>query len=543
MEKLQLNSYMDAELTRKLEGFVINALPDQAYRSDFNMLYIANIEIQEDEDGKKYQVAVETADTFLMSITNDFGYIDYRPIKTVHAAGVFESDFETMEFTPRDEDLDHYATYHKLNPIPEGGGYINVAISPFGVTIVEMLNGEEITLFGNGRFKVTAAMKGFKRYKQIPKVSKILSNDNLKILKIALYTRYDEFMHRQYSLNIFSPTMKIVKDYVEGQYTLDDERIKLYIRDGFQLKDGKIKGLINRVNNETIPAEAEIGFDSNIYDIDKTIRINRFGYIDASVIGEQLKGDFSIHFIATINDLNPQKGSILLDCGYGLNDTGYQTHHLTLWINPDGNLCYNGKYADEWIDTGYQVKLGLENIFTVTVENQKFEKDAEDEYVIFIHVNGKQIWPKEEMLTKTEKIYVWRAMEAYRTYNEVCAQLPAPHPINGGLDARTICAKKLLHESGFITLDNLYSVYQLYLKRPQPSKADPTGFIFGDNDKTTIKRVMFGQDSEKDQYDPLYYLDGSFSEIVVFQPSLGKKEIEALHMLNILRCATVEIDE
>jgi len=247
MEKLQINSYLDFELTHKLEALVINALPEQTYMSDFNMLYIANIEIEEGEDGVKYQVAAECDDTFLMSIVNDFGNIDYRAIKTVHAAGVFESDFEVMEFYPTDDDIHHYSNYNKFRNIPSDGDFLEVAISPFGVTVIEMLNGDEIRLFGNGRVRVEYEMIGFKGYKQVPKVQKILSNDILKILKMAIYTRYNNQMHRRYSLNIFSPTMKIIQEPIAGQFTLDDDRIKMYLRDTTHLdSNNNINGILKK---------------------------------------------------------------------------------------------------------------------------------------------------------------------------------------------------------------------------------------------------------------------------------------------------------
>ena len=541
LEKLKINSYLDFELTRKLEALVINALPEQTYMSDFNMLYIANIKIEEDEDGTKYQVSAECDDVFLMSVVNDFGNIDYRPIKTIHVADVLESDFEVTSFYPTDEDVHHYANYHSGRPIPKGGDYLEVAISPFGVTIIEMINGQEIHLYGNGRVRVEYNMIGFKGYKQVPKVQKILSNDSLKILKVAIYTRYSDQMHRRYSLNIFSPTMRIIKEPITGQFNIDEDRIQMYLRDTVHLdQDKNIDGIVEYKNNTVVPAEVTIGPKSNIYDIENTLRITKYGYIDASQFGDKLSGDFTIHFIATINEY-ANTGTTLMEFGYGLTQSGFQTHHFTLWVGPDGHLRYNGQYSNEWLDTGYIVKKNMENIFTVTVENQKFDIDDQDEYVTFIHVNGKQVWPDKQMYTKTEKIYIWRAMEAYRTYNEVCMMLPAPHPISGGIDAKSVCARKLLHESGFITLDNLYSVYQLYLNRPRPSKADPTGFIFGDSENTTIKKVFFGQDSEKDLFDNEYYMDGAFSEITIFQPSLGRKEIEKLHLLNILRCSSIEL--
>lgn len=542
MEKLEINSYLDFELTRKLEALVVNALPEKTFMSDFNMLYIANIDIT-DVDGVKSQVSAECDDTFFLSIVNDFGNIDYRPIKTIHVAGVLESDYEVMEFTPQDYELGNYANYHKNHPIPSGGGYMEVAISPFGVTKIEMINGDVISLYGNGRVRVEDRMIGFKKYKQIPKVTKILSNENLKILKLALYTRYNEQMHRRYSINIFSPSMRIVNEPITGQFTIDNESIRMYIKDAVERNsDGNIYGVHDFKENKRLPAEVSIGNESGIYDIDNTLRVGRAGFIDASEYGRYLVDDFTIHTIATIYEYST-KGTVIFELGYGLTDSDFQTHHLTLWVGEDGHLRYNGQYSNEWIDTGYIVKKNMENIFTLTVENQKYDEDDDDEYVIFIHVNGKQVWPEQEMYTKTEKIYIWRAMEAYRTYNEVCMTLPAPHPVSGGIDAKSVCAKKLLHESGFITLENLYSVYQLYLNRPRPSKADPTGFKFGDDENTEIKRVMFGQDSEKDLQDSEYYMDGSFTEAVIFQPSLNRDEIENLHLLNILRCSTVAMED
>ncbi len=540
MQTLMLNSYLDFELTRKLEAIVVNALPEQTYRSDFNMLYIANIEIEE-VDGIQYQTAAECDDTFFLSVVNDFGNIDYRAIKTIHVAGVYESDFEVMEFYPQAGEMKYYSNYHEGNPIPKGGGYLEVAFCPFGVNKLEMINGQIIHIYGNGRVWVDEEAIGLRGYKQVPKVQKILSNDFLKIIKLALYTRYHEFLHRRYSINIFSPTMRVFQEEIGGQYSIDDERIIGYIRDTFEVtEDDVVVGLREHKTNTIIPAEVLIGPESNLHDINNTIRVNEYGFIDASSLAGGLKDDFSIHFIASIMEYS-KTGTVLMEAGYGITASGYQTHHLTLWVGPDGTLRYNGQYSDEWIDIGYKIRLGIENIFTVTVENQKFDEDDEDEYVIFIHVNGMQVWPAQQMYTPTEKIYIWRAMEAYRTYTEVCMTLPAPHPVSGGVNAKKICTEKLLHESGFITSENLYSVYELYLNRPRPSKADPTGFLFGDSDNTTIGKLFFGQDSEKDVFDKEYYMIGSFSEILLFQPSLNREEIEKMHLLNILRSTTVKM--
>ncbi len=541
MEKMKINAYLDFELTRKLEALVINSLPEQSYQSDFNMVYIANVDVHDNDDGTQTQTAVECDDTFFISIVNDFNNIDYRMVKIVHAADVYESDYEVMEYYPASGNMHMFSNYHAGNPIPSGGGMLNVAFSPFGVNKIEMINGQVLHLYGNGVVPVTTDMIGLKGYKQIPKVTKILSNDTFKIIKLALYTRYQEYTHRKYAINIFSPTMRIFEEEIQGQFSLDEERMTLYIRDKY-VKDneGNYVGLEDLKNNVVIPAEVLPGIKSNLTGIDNIISINRHGFIDASSAGPSLINDFSVHTISLIKEFAP-RGTIIFEMGYGITPSGYQTHHITLFAKEDGSLCYNGQYSDEWINTGYILSKNMENLITFTLENQKFDEADQNENVVFIHVNGKQIWPSKPMYTKTEKIYIWRAMEAYRTYTEVCMKLPAPHPVNGGLDAKTVCAKKLLQESGFITTENLVSAYELYLNRPRPSAADPKDIMFGSEENMTIKKVFFGQDSEKDIFDEEYCLDGGFSEIILFSPSLERNEIEDMHLLNILKTTTVKI--
>ncbi len=541
MENLHIKAFLDFELTRKMEAFTINALPEEAYQSDFNMMYIANIETEE-EDGIKYQTAVECDDTFFLSVLNDFGNIDYSIIKTIHVAGVFESDFEVMEFYPDPAEMYRYANYYEGKPIPIGGGFLEIAYSPFGVTKIEMINGDELQVYGNGRIKVDSNMIGFKGYSQIPKVQKMLSNDFLKIVKLAIYTRYKQNAHKKFNLNIFSPSMKIISEPIDGQVDISESRLIMYTRGDLVLNQNNIPvALIDLKNNFEMPAEVERGEESNLFDIDKMVRVTQHNFIDASHVGEHISGNFSIHVVNTIYEY-ANRGSIIFEMGYGLTSSGYQTHHLTLFVDNSGILCYNGQYSDEWVSTGFLVEKNIENIFTLTVENQKYDESDEDENVIFIHANGRQIWPEKKMYTATEKIYVWRSMEAYRTYSEVCMSLPSPHPVSGGLDSKTICAKKLLHESGFQTLENLTSIYQMYLDRPRPGKADPVDIIFGDTDNETIEKIFFGQDSEKDVFDSEYYLNGAFSEIAVFSPSLERDEIENMHLLNILKNTSVKID-
>ena len=120
-------------------------------------------------------------------------------------------------------------------------------------------------------------------------------------------------------------------------------------------------------------------------------------------------------------------------------------------------------------------------------------------------------------------------------------KLPAPHPVQGGIDAKEVCAKKLLEESGFVTYENIIKIYDLYLKRPRATKSDLVDIKIGSSDDTTIEKFYAGQDSEKDVFDDEYYMEGQFAEIVVFSPSLTKEEIDYIQLLNITRISTVRI--
>jgi len=536
----KINAYLDFELTKKLESFVINALPQQTYMSDFNMMYIANIDITE-EDGVRFQKAVESDDSFFLSITNDFGRIDFDIIKTIHVAGVIESDFEVMEYYPDASLLPKFATYYEGNEIPPGGGYMHVAICPFGVNKIEMLNGDVIHVYGNGKIKVKAEQIGFKGYKQIPKVDRVLSNDFFKILKLAIYTRFKQYSHRKYSLNLFSPTMRFISEPIDYQLTIDDGRLLFYndastVRD----QDSSLEFVVNRKNDSLSPATFSIGQESVLHGVGNMIRMNSHDFIDLSTYGTSIGDEFTIHTNFMIEEYS-QRGTVIFEMGYGLTPAGYQTHHITLWVDKDGVLCYNTQYSDEWVSTGFVLEKEFEHTVSFTVENQKYDEEDENEYTTFIHVNGKQIWPEQKMLTPTEKIYLWRAMEAYRTYNEVCMMLPAPDPLTGGLDVKDVCVKKLLQESGFITMENLVNIYKLYLDRPRAGKADLNDIVIGSEENTKIKKVFFGQDSEKDINDPEYGFNGQFAEIAIFSPSLTREEIEQVHMLNILKSSTFKV--
>lgn len=529
---------MDSELTMKLESFVITALQKRSKQSDFNMLYLANIEITE-EDGVRKQIAITSQDSIFLAIHNDFGQIDFDLIKTIHVPGALRSDFEDMSYYPSSENMKYFANFYEGQEVPADGGYLHVAICPFGPNIIELLNGDEIQIFGTGKVAISGIQRGFKGYANIPKIPKILSSDYFKILKLAIYTRYTDYQHRKYLLNVFSPTMDVAEEPIVGQLPISDPKIISYSTNRTSTNALGDVFLMNEKDNLAYPARITQGNVSNLYGIGKMVQVDLEGFIDLSAIGDTLGDEFSVHLNVSINQYS-HRGTILFEMGYGLTQVGFQTHHITLWLDKSGELRFNGQYSDEHIGTGFFVSTEMEHAITLTVENQKFDEVDDDEYMFFIHVDGKQIWPEKDMLTPTEKIYLWRGKEAYRTLTEVCAMLPAPHPLSGGLDAQGVCAKKLLLESGFITIEKLKDVYQMYLDRPRASKADLGTIKLNSEENTTIKKFFIGQDSEKDTFDSEYYLEGQFSEILVTK-ALTREEIELVHLLNIIRSTSVKV--
>ena len=535
----KINAYLDSELTMKLESLVISASDIPSQRSDFNMLYLANIEIEE-EEGVRKQIAITSADSIFLSLSNDFGIIDFDMIKTIHVPGVLSSDFETMSYYPTPENINLFATYYEGKEVPVGGGYMHMAICPFGPNMVELLNGDIIKIFGNGRVPISAEQRGFKGYAGIPRIPKILSNDYFKILKIAIYSRERQYQHRKYSLNVFSPSMQIVKEEIVGQFSIDSPKLLSYSSTTMETSTNGDIYYVDEAHNRRFLMKGGKGNLSNLFGVGRMIKIEQDGFIDMSELGDKIGDEFSVHMNLVVSNY-ANRGTVLFEMGYGVTDTGFQTHHLTIWLDSDGQLRFNGRYSDEHIATGYFFKEGIESAVTVTVENQKFDELDDNEYMFFIHVNGHQVWPDKNMLTPTEKIYLWRAKEAYRTLTEVCAVLPAPHPISGGLDAQGTCAKKLLLESGFITVDNLKNIYGMYINRPRATAADVGDIELNSSTNTTIKKFFVGQDSEKDVFDSEYYFDGQISEVAIFSPSLNREEIETVHLLNTIKSTSVKV--
>ncbi len=270
------------------------------------------------------------------------------------------------------------------------------------------------------------------------------------------------------------------------------------------------------------------------------LSVSRTGFINLSLAGVDIKDGFTVHTNMSISKFAP-RGTVIMEMGYGYTLDGYNTHTISLWTNPDGEVIYNMRYSDEWINTGFILKPEFEHTISFTSENQKYDELDEDEFVTFIHVNGKQIWPAQEMLKPSEKIYLWRALQAYETYNNVCMKLPAPHPVSGGEDPKGVCVKKLLHESGFMNLETLQKVYQLYLNRPRANAADLNDIVIGTTENSDIEGFIVGQDVKLDVLDEEYYLEGEYSEIALFSPPLSVDEIQEVHLLNTTKIPTVDI--
>ena len=536
----KINAFLDSELKLKLESLVINSMPQRIFQSDFQMLNIANPDTEE-VDGVRMQVAIKSEDTFFISMVNDFGIIDYSFVKTLVVPGVVSSDFEVMDYHPSPDDMHNFATYYQGRPVPVGGGYLEVAYSPFGQTTLVLLNGDEVKIYGNGKVPISYEQGGLDYYKDVPRIPELLSHGYFKILKLALYTRYDRFQHRKYSLNLFSPTMEIFKEPIQGQVPKSDSKVKAYINSNFVTENGDLFLEDTRDPSLRFPAKATKGNTSVLYGVGRMVSVAPDGFIDLSTLGPNLGDEFSIHINFTVDEF-ANRGTVIFEMGYGVTDVGFQTHHITLWVTDEGLLKYNCQYSDEHISTGATIKEGVEYAVTFTVENQKFDEQDDDEYVTFIHLNGQQIFPEKEMLTPTEKIYLWRAKEAYRVLTEVCVNLPSPHPVSGGLDPKKICAQKLLQESGFITVERLKDIYAMYLKRPRANKADLEDIKLNSEENKTIKKFFVCQDSEKDTFDSEYYFKGQTSEIAVFSPSLNREEIEEIHLLNITKTPSVNLE-
>lgn len=535
----QMEAYIDFELTKKLEAFVVNALPQRSKQSDFNIIYLANLEVGE-EDGILRQSAIETDDSIFMTFVNEFGNIDYEFIKMAHVVGVLESDFELISYIPDFSDIKKFANYYEGHEVPVGGDYLQIAFCPFGINVIELLNGDEIEIFGTGRHKITREQRGFKSYVEIPKVNKILSNDFYKILKLAIYTRYSQYSGNTISMNVFSPSMRTIEEEIQGRIPISDDRLISYITGGLERTENGVTYVRDKKTDQLHRADVNYGSTSALAGLGPMISVSKSGFIDLSSIGTSIRDGFSVHINFSITEF-ANRGTVIAEMGYGYTDDGFNTHTISLYTNPDGEIIYNMRFVDEWINTGFVLRDSFEHTITLTSENQKYDELDEDEFVTFIHVDGQQIWPKQEMLKPTEKVYLWRALQAYEVYTNVCTKLPSPHPVSGGEDPKGVCVKKLLHESGFMTIEALQNVYQLYLNRPRANAADLNDIIIATTDHSEIEGVIFGQDVKRDIIDEEYYMIGEYSEIAIFSPPLSVIEIQDIHLLNTTKIPSIEL--
>ena len=540
----KISAFMDSELNHKLESLVLNLLPARTHSSDLNMLYIAETDVVSDT-GTPSQTIVKSEDTFFVSVVDEAGFINFENIKLLHVPGVLASDYTSISVYPSIENMKYFSTYYEGREVPSIGGFMDFAFSPFTKNTIEMLNGDLIDIYGRGRIKITAEQRGLKGYKSVPEVKEILTSNSFKILPLALYSKYSAELGNTLSLSMFSPTMRVETEEVDGQLELTSDQILSYMNTNGAYF-GDVGSVIDQKNDFLVPTvNTTAGTDSKLYKQDKQVYVHPNGYIDASHLKDLITPDFSIHTNFTLRNL-ALRGTIIFEIGYAKGSATNFTREVSLWVNPDGYIMYNCAHLNESINTGTVLKLDIENTITFTVQNGKFDELDNDEYITFIHLNGKQIWPAAKMIYEYQKDYLWKALTAWKVYNEVCANMPAPPPVTGGLDARQICVKKLLHESGFETVEALYDIYQLYLDRPRASKADLDGYKLnylseedGNIYDSRIEKVAFGQDAYLDTVDPAYASDIEFSDILVTK-AMSKKQIEVAHLLNTITIPAIK---
>jgi len=532
MISIPMEVYLDYSLRYKAESIVINANKIRSQQSDLNVFFLTNsFKIVEDKLQSK---KITTNSTFFIRFTDESGEINTKNIKSAHFGNIIESDFEVMSFYPDKEDMANYANYYKDNEVPEEGGWLYFAYSPFGANIIELLNGDIITLCGGeGRIKITKAQGGLKGYKQIPKVPEIFNMGSYKILKLVIHTKWEPYSPQAYSVNLFAPDMK---EEVEAAYTtIDIDKDFLVYFKADEYKAGSHGLLLKNIaeGEYNLPFNAGMKSGSPITGISKHLLFNKSSYIDLGKYGKQLVNDFTVHMNFAINKY-AEKGTVLFEGAYGIDTYGNQTHHLTIFLNKDGHICYNGKYNDEVIDTKVKVPLNTYSTLTFTNANTKLTEDDDDEYAGFIFYNGRQIWPKETYLNPGEKEILVRAYKAYKTYRGVCLNLEINTSTMSEVDAKGVCIKKLLKESGFVKLEVLEQVYNLWLRRPKITPVDLGTILIGSEDKTTIKEFMVGQDTYKDILDEAYYFDGEIYDFALINRALTRDEIGKINLFNSL---------
>lgn len=544
----KISAFLDMNLTQKLESMVLNLMPAITHSSDVAILYLAETDIV-DENGYPTQTKITSADTFFVSIINDGGFIDFSSIKMLHVPETLPTDFKMIEYYPSLENMKYFSTYYDGREVPETGGYMDFAFSPFGPNKIELLNGDVIAINGRGRIYITPDQRGLKGYKEVPEVKEILSSDSFKILKLAVYATYTPDLGRTLSLNLFSPSMDVDQHPLGNRISKNSDKVLAYVtsKNGVFGENGFLE---NQKNNTAVPClNIDRGLKTELYGIEDRVYVRPNGYIDLGEIKDGIGSEFSVHTNFVLRDY-ATRGTMIFEIGYAKGSATKHTRSLSLWLDRDGFIMYNTAFMNEATKLDYVMRKDIENTVTLTISNEVFSEEDDDEFVTFIHVNGEQVWPKSEMLYEYERGYFWKAMTALKIYNDVCLELPAPPPVEGAVDAREICIKKLLHESGFMTKDALNKIYTLYTKRPRAGASDfntvkfNTDFVDQENPEnsydSTIETIVFGQDGYKDIEDGSFYADIEFSEILVCSPRLNRTQIEAIHLMNTVKVASVE---
>ena len=540
MVSIPMEVYLDFSLRKKVHSIVLNVNELKSQMSNLDVFFISN-KFKADNNGNIVSKKITTNFTFFVKFIDETNNINFKMLKAAFFGNVFESDFETMSFAPTDPE--NYANYYEGHEVPyEEGDWLYYAYVPFGKNIIELLNGDKIETCGTyGKVWITKEQKGFKRYAQVPKVNELFAMGPYKILKLAVYSIYEERGPQSYSFHLFAPDMK---EEVDDSYEMMPLS-ETYSYTTFELKSAK-NGLdiVDYKNPDTpIRVNGILSTGNPIEGLDtKLVLKGNSGFLDYSNVFENIKDEFTIHVGLNIYKLSP-RGTIIFEGAYGIDDNGNQTHHMTIWLNKNGELCYNAKYNDEYINTKFVFPLNVYTNLTFVMANVQMnpELEEEKEYMGFLFVNGRQVWPKETYLNPDEQLVLTRGYKAFRTYNDVCLKLEMNSATSSYLDVKGVCVKKLLRESGFVTIDNLNQVYTLWNKRPKPTSVDiGAEFIIGNSDKTTIKKAYFGQDSYEDIMDREYYFEGEFYEITIFNRALTRKEISELNLINSLGFYSVD---
>jgi len=209
MISVPMEVFLDYSLRKKVDAIVINANQIRSQQSDLNVFFLTNkFKV---ENNKLVSKKIVTDTTFFIRFIDETGDLNFRMIKSAHMGNVIESDFETMSFYP--SDVSQYANYYEGNEVPEEGGWLYFAYCPFGENHIELLNGDVIkTCGGVGKVFITKEQRGFKGYKQIPKVPALFEMGPYKILKLVIHTQWEPYSPQMYSVNLFAPDMKEVDD-------------------------------------------------------------------------------------------------------------------------------------------------------------------------------------------------------------------------------------------------------------------------------------------------------------------------------------------